>query len=60
MILTYVLIGWVVTLGAMGYLSVKSGQAPMAAIACAVMFIVWPLWLVVIAYVELINRGEKK
>lgn len=60
MILTYVLIGWVVTLGAMGYLSVKSGQAPMVAVACAAMFIVWPLWLVVIAYIELMKRGEKQ
>ena len=59
MILTYVLLGWVVTLGVMVYLSVKSGQAPMAAIACAVMFIVWPVWLVVIAYIELMKRGVK-
>ena len=60
MILIYVLVGWIVTLGVMVYLSIKSGQAPIAAIACVVMFIVWPLWLVVIAYVELMNRGEKR
>ena len=60
MILTYVLIGWIVTIGVMVYLSVKSGEGVMATVACAAMLIVWPLWLVVIAYVELMNRGEKQ
>lgn len=60
MILTYVLVGWIVTLGVMVYLSIKSGEGGLATVACAAMFIVWPLWLVIIAYVELMNRGEKR
>ena len=59
MILVYCLIGWAVTLIGMVWLSVKSGNAPGTIFAAVVLFAIWPVWLVVIAYTELMKRGPR-